>query len=196
MTRFPTLLAAQATVCAAMTLWACGATVSRTIRAEWIGSPKARLTVYMRSADQEEDTQGGIRHDVIRDEATLAKLDDAESCFDLVIRTSATYDEPFDQLDPSCGSTQAVVESEKVSVYDYNFSGERQKLGVNGVAADVFVGLSITEPAEMIFRVIERSGRVCCIREPGDKDVRLQLTSDRMLYRNASYAEEFIWQVR
>ena len=44
--------------------------------------------------------------------------------------------------------------------------------------------------------LIERSGRVCCIREPGTKDVRLELTSQRMKYRNAPFSEEFVWQVR
>ncbi|MBT8495348.1 MAG: hypothetical protein KJO07_20035 [Deltaproteobacteria bacterium] len=181
-------------VLAALAL-ACGSTVSRAIPRAWIGTPKARLTTYLKAVDNVEDTPGSIRHDVIRDEAVLAKLGGGEVCFDVVVRTSSQYDEPFDQLEPTCGSEKAATESELVSVFDYTYTGQVEKLNVQGVAASEFVGLSISEPAEQIFRVIERKGRLCCVAPQGN-EVELELTSPRMTYNNMSYSQTFQWEIR
>ena len=56
---------------------------------------------------------------------------------------------------------KAVVENEVVSVLDYNYLGRVETVSVEGVAASSYLGMTVTEPAEKIFRVVERRGTVC-----------------------------------
>jgi hypothetical protein len=144
----------------------CAHTVSTTLRHDQIGTKYARISGYLatRSAapggTHTEGTPGAIRHDVLLDEATLAKIDGQETCVDLVLRTDSAHDEPVDQYRPSFeidGTAQrGVIERELVSVYDYSFTGVREVASVEGVAANQYLGMSITQPAEQVFRVIER----------------------------------------
>lgn len=173
----------------------CGATVSRSIKREWLGGHRAKLATYMKSFDQTEGTEGGIRHDVVRDEATLVKLQDGEACFVVVLRTAAEFDEPIDQLSPECADSEALLTEEaSVSVVDYPYEGEREVFRVDAVAASKFLGLSLKEPAERVFRVIERRGQLCCEARPGGK-VALSFTSRRMQYNNTSFGQTFQWDV-
>ncbi|MEE8409162.1 MAG: hypothetical protein V3T05_06135 [Myxococcota bacterium] len=174
---------------------ACGATVERAIRKDWIGTRRARLTVYLKSADQEKNTPGQVRHDVIRDEATLVQLEGGKACFDVIVRTAMAYDEPFEQLSPSCGRAEALVDGEVVAAIDDELTGERETVSLEGMGAAGFVDFSMKEPADMVFRVIERQGKPCCM-VTDDKKISLELTNSRLQYNNASYAETFVWTIQ
>jgi hypothetical protein len=68
----------------------------------------------------EEETPADIRHSVIIDDATLAKVGGQETCFTAKLRTGSRYDEPVQQLDPRCrvdGETtvDAVAQNETLS---------------------------------------------------------------------------------
>ena len=88
-----------------------------------------------------------------------------------------------------------IVSDETVSVLDYTYVGSVEKVTVQGVAASAFLGLSITEPGERVFRVIERKARVCCA-VPTQKSVTLTVASKRMTYNSVSYSEKFGWQLQ
>ncbi|HUS31554.1 MAG TPA: hypothetical protein VMZ53_23775 [Kofleriaceae bacterium] len=151
-----------------------------------IGTKYARQTGYFASCGarcDEETTSGGIRHDSILDEVTLAKVDAQETCFDVTIRAEESKDEPFSEIHPQCsidgGSQQSAIESELVSVFDYNYTGQQNVAVVEGVAASQYLGMAVSKPADMVFRVIERKGMICCGRPAS--------TSAALEFRNAHY---------
>lgn len=154
-----------------MILLAACATNSRTstLQHSHIGSKYARQTGYFAACGTmciEEQTVEAIRHEAVRDEATLMMMGNTETCIDLVVRTASGADEPFDQLNPVCmmggNAVPTVVESEAVSVRDWDYTGEVETLRVEAVTQTNFLGLSMSEPQEKTFRVIERTGRICC----------------------------------
>lgn len=116
----------------------------------------------------EEETRGGIRHDAIIDEVLLAKIDPQQTCFDVRIRTEESKDEPFTELGAECViddvAAPLAVESEVVGVYDYAYRGQEAVAVVEGVAASSYLGMQVTAPADKVFRVIDRSGVICCGR--------------------------------
>ncbi len=176
------LLAISAPMIAAGLVLACSSNLkSTTIPRAKLGTKYARQTDYFAACAvgcQEEKTRGGIRHDVIRDEAMLMTAGPDETCIDLIVRTQGSLDEPFDQLEPSCQldgrQLSAVVEAEAVSVLDYNYTGQVETVHGEAMTQDAFLGLSLTETRDMVFRVIERKGRICCAAAAG-QSVRLQL---------------------
>jgi hypothetical protein len=180
-------------------------TVSTSVRADQVGTKYARISGYMATRGlapggvHTESTPGAIRHDVILDEATLAKIDAREICVDLVLRTSSAHDEPFDQYRPSFEidgrALRGVVESEVVSVYDYDFTGAREVVGIEGVAANRYIGMSVTQPTEQVFRVIERRGLVCAGRGGPVRDIRLDMTHPSWDVLSYHYHIEFHWQL-
>jgi hypothetical protein len=158
------------------------ATLSRTN----IGSKYARQTGYFAACGarcDEETTRGGIRHDAILDEIVLAKVDQQETCFDVVLRTEESKDEPLTELGAECeidGSTNPnAIEAELVSVFDHNYTGQQNVAVVEGIAASQYVGLAMSRPADMVFRVIERRGQICCARAAG--------TSAALRFRNKHF---------
>jgi len=151
-----------------------------------IGSKYARQTGYFAACGarcDEETTRGGVRHDAILDEIVLAKVDQRETCFDVVLRTEESKDEPLTELEPQCeidgASNASAIEAELVSVFDHNYTGQQNVAVVEGVAASEYVGLSMSRPAEMVFRVIERRGQICCARAAG--------TSASLRFRNKNF---------
>ena len=175
----------------------CNHTVSRKIGQEHIGTKYAMLEGYFRAVDMVEEVPGNIQHSVIVDEATLSRVGQRETCMDITLRTARRYDEPISQQSPTCkteaGNTgEAIAEDEIVSVYDYTYQGRRQTVGVEAVAADTFLGLSISEPAERVFRVIERQATVCC-PVAAEGGVKLTLKNKRMDYNNVAYKLAFDW---
>ena len=134
-----------------------------------VGSKYARQTGYFASCGtrcDEEQTRGGIRHDAILDEVVLAKINEHETCFDIELRTEESKDEPFTELAAECeidGVTQSTaIESEVVSIHDHDYTGQRDVVVVEGVAVSQYVGMAISKPTELVFRVIDRRGAVCC----------------------------------
>jgi hypothetical protein len=136
-----------------------------------VGTKYARQTAYFASCGtrcDEEQTRGGIRHDAILDEIVLAKVDAGETCFDVTIRSEESKDEPLAVLGAQCtidgGAQASVIESEAVSVFDHAYTGQQNVAVVEGVAASQYIGMAISKPTDLVFRVIERRGRVCCGR--------------------------------
>jgi hypothetical protein len=182
---------------------ACAHTLGSAVRADQIGGKYARITGYMQTSalapggTWTEETRGAIRHDVILDEATLVKIA-GETCVDVVVRTESARDEPLEQLKPTFAidgeAARGVVESEVVSVYDYGFTGTREVVGVEGVAAEKFVALSVRQPEEQIFRVIERRARLCAGRG-ARSDVELNLEHPSWGANADAYELDFAWRI-
>ncbi len=200
MSKLPALLLASLTVAG------CARTrVETTIRPDLVGTKYARVTGYMATraaapgGRHTEETPGDIRHDVIRDEATLARVTPTETCADVVIRTARVHDEPLEQLAPTFEvdgkEMKAIVENELVSVYDYTFMGEQQTLGIEGVAASQYLGLSITEPAEKLFRVVERRGSICVPVGGSVHEIALDLTHPYWEVADYNYHLVFAWKL-
>ena len=180
-------------------------TVSTNLRREQIGSKYARISGYMATrgaapgGSHMEETPGSIRHDSILDEAVLATVDAQETCVELVLRTDSGHDEPVDQYQPSFEidgkKTRGVIENEIVSVYDYTFTGMREAASVEGVAANQFIGMSLQQPADQIFRVIERRARVCGGLGGNVRDVRLDVTHPSWDVADYHYHLDFDWKL-
>jgi len=179
--------------------------VETTIRPDLIGSKYARVTGYMATraaapgGRHTEDTPGDIQHDVIRDEATLARVTPSETCVDVVVRTARVHDEPLEQLAPTFEidgkEMKAIVENETVSVLDYNFMGRVETVSVEGVAASMYLGMSVTEPAEKVFRVVERRGTVCVPQGGQVREVALDLTHPYWEVADYNYHLVFAWKL-
>ena len=192
------ILCATAVACA-------GPKISRTIGPQQIGTKYANLSGYFATGKaapggrQEEMTPSNIEHSVLLDEALLAKVDGAETCMDLTIRTESTYDEPLAQLGLKCtigaASNQAVVEDERVSVTEFSYSGMAPVFLAEGIAADRYLGLSLEQPTEKVFRVVTRQGRVCCGLPPAN-NVLLELVNRRRHASSYKYKLAFAWTVR
>jgi hypothetical protein len=180
-------------------------TVSTTIRHDQIGSKYARISGYMATrgaapgGKHTEETPGSIRHDSILDEAVLASVTPQETCVDLVLRTDSGHDEPVDQYQPSFEidgkKTRGVIENELVSVYDYTFTGMRETASVEGVAASQYIGMSLQQPADQIFRVIERRARVCGGMGGPVREVRLDVTHPSWDVADYHYHLDFDWKL-
>lgn len=190
----------------AVLLAGCAAhTVSTNLRRDQVGTKYARISGYLATRGaapggvHTEETPGAIRHDVILDEAVLAKIDAGETCVDLVLRTDSAHDEPVDQYQPTFEidgkKTRGVIESEVVSVYDYNFTGQREVASVEAVAANQFAGMTITAPAEQVFRVIERRARVCGAIGGSVRAVTLDVTHPSWDVADYHYHLDFAWKL-
>ncbi len=198
---------------------ACGGpNVERTIPENWIATPYARLSTYFRSSWGEEHTPGDIRHDVIRDEATLALHTPENICFDVVVRTGSRTDEPLEELSPMCKAgrreAEGLVLNELVSIYDIPYGSTRDVMSANAgssssgasatsapgfaraenVSQDSFFNMHITEPTTEVFRVIQRTGRICCYIS-NRREVGLVLENKSMGVTSSGHAE-FAWHVR
>ncbi len=182
----------------------CMHTVTTSLRPDQVGTRYATMSAYMatRSAAPggtwTEQTPGAIRHDAILDDATLAKIDGGETCVDVTLRTEVAHDEPLSQyqlaLTLDGQARRAVVDDERVSVYDYAYTGEREVASIEGVAASEYVGMSITAPGETIFRVIERHGRVCA-GSAGAHEIALAIVHPSWDVASYSYRLDFDWRL-
>lgn len=177
----------------------CSHTVSRAISRDHIGTNYARLQNYFGAVDRVEEVPGDIRHDAVIDESTLTTVGDGESCAQVTIRTAREFDEPLSQQHPRCivdgQSVEAIAGDELISVYDYTYSGRIETVAVSAVAADTYLGLSISEPGEKIFRVIERQATLCCPMTP-QRRISFALENERMDYNNVSYENAFEWHLQ
>ena len=189
-----------------VSLTACARTRDETtIRPDLIGSKYARITGYMATraaapgGRYTEETPGDIQHDVIRDEATLAHVTPTETCVDVVVRTARGRDEPIEQLAPTFeidgAEHKAIVENEMVSVVDYNFMGQVETVNVQGVAAASYIGMSVTEPAEKVFRVVERRATVCVPVGGTPRSIALDLTHPYWTVADYNYHLVFSWKI-
>jgi hypothetical protein len=188
-----------------MTVAACARTrVETTIRPDLIGTKYARITGYMATRGaapggrHTEQTPGDIPHDVLRDEATLVKADGREVCVATVVRTASVHDEPLEQLSPTFEidgqSYRAVVEDEVVFVYDHTYAGKIDVLDVQGVTASSYLGMTISQPAEKVFRVVERHGTLCA--PATGHTIALDLTHPYWDVASYKYHLVFEWKLR
>lgn len=166
-----------------------------------IGSKYARQTGYFNACGAkciEEETAGGIRHDAILDEVVLARIDTQETCFDVVIRTAEGRDEPLTELSASCNidgaSKRGVFVDEMVSVYDHAYVGMSQTAVVEGVAATQYMGMSVEQPTDKIFRVIQRRGTLCC-GKPAATQATLSIHNRRHDYGQSKGKLEMRWKL-
>lgn len=178
---------------------ACGGSRKKaSLPANALGTPAARQAQYMSFLGRSENVPTQIRHEAVRDEATLVSIDTQQACFQVIVRTAIDVDEPVDELSPQCKGqgfkTQAAVVSETVSVVDYPYTGERVIMTAQGVVASEFVKMQLTEPAERTFRVIERAAALCC-PTAGYNDVSLTLSNGRMQTPIAPFSAKFSWTV-
>ncbi|MDF1563109.1 MAG: hypothetical protein P1V51_08700 [Deltaproteobacteria bacterium] len=181
------------------------AAIERRIDPSWVGTPKARMTGYFVTSGaapggaSTESVPHGIRHDTVIDEATLALTESGQTCFDVVVRTWSGEDEPLEQLTPTCTVRDrpepAVVEGEVIAVHDYSVMGSREVFSLEGIAPGKFLGMSLSEPEEKTFRVIERGGRLCCAISASGP-VELRLTSERMQFAGYRYQIAWSWRTR
>lgn len=180
----------------------CASSVRETTLAKAnVGTKYARQTGYFASCGtrcDEEQTRGGIRHDAILDEISLAKIDAGETCFDVQLRTEESADEPFTELQAECeidGSSVAVaVENEVVAVWDHAYTGQQNVAVVEGVAASQYIGMSLSRPAEMVFRVIDRKGTLCCPRSAASS-ARLRFRNTHFDYGASKGRLEMVWKL-
>ncbi len=162
---------------------ACGGG-GESVAPEWIGTDDARRTA---TASSETVADGPLRETLL-DEASLDYQDPQSSCFDVVVRSASTDDAPLAELGGRCESGEArvtaTINSETVSLYDYDDRGEVETVQAEGTPASAFADLHV-EPAESgLSRVVERHARLCCVIAAGDS---LGLTLG---------TERFDWQLR
>jgi hypothetical protein len=185
-----------AAVCA---LVAVGCAHPALIPPSWVGTDRARQGQYLHFARFVEDTPDAVDHEAVRDEALLKSLDGEQACVELTERTGVAYDEPIADLQPVCKTavkTAAAVSKEVVSVADYDFQTREVVMRVRQVSLLGYSHLTIVEPTQSTFRVIERRAEVCC-PTGGGRAVRLTVKNPRMRVNDVgvSYGEEFAWSV-
>lgn len=194
------------TVSVTLALAACsGPRVTRTITPAQIGSKYARITGYFATAKaapggrHEEGPPADLQHDIVLDEATLLTLSPSEACAALVIRTESAHDEPLEQRAPSCAvgdrGAPVVVDDEVVTVVDHGYQGMAPVVLVEGIAASQYLGMSITQPADQVFRVVERRARVCC-GAGGRGPVVLALDNSRWEVADYDFSLTFAWTIQ
>jgi hypothetical protein len=178
-----------------------GPSAERSMPASWVGSDRAKLALYMGYVDHEENVPAGVRHDAVRDEAVLMKSAEGETCFRIVERTAEDDDEPLEALHPVCdvngNKAEAVVTKEIVATQEYPYTASTEAISAQGyspVSGRAF-NLSVRgAPETRVFRVIERSGDVCCAG--AGRRIELRLKSSRMEFNHASFTQTFTWKVQ
>lgn len=159
---------------AALLLGACKDNVVRApLTPDRVGTRHARLTGYFAACAVDcvaEDTPGQLRRELVRDEVLVRSLARGETCFDAVIRTESGLDEALEQLSPRCeldgAEERAFVDGEQVTITDYTYDGRSETVRVGGVASSELFALSLSEPAALTFRVVERRASLCCAGTP------------------------------
>jgi len=166
----------------------------------WIGTPSARQVGYLHLANWTEQTPGGVAHDAVLDEATLASLGDGVACVDLVERTGVDYDEPIAEMAPVCKTgvhQRGAVTDEKITVRDYDFVTNEVVARIRDVTPFGFQSVRLEQPTSEIFRVIERRARLCCPLA-GSSRVDVVVKNPRLRVNDvgASFGEAFSWRVQ
>jgi hypothetical protein len=192
---------------AAMLVTGCATVkVGTQISPQQVGTKYARLTGYMATRGaapggrHTESTPRAIRHDALLDEATLQSLSPVQTCIAVVVRTSIANDEPLDQYKTTFQfngvTSRALIENERVTVVDYTYEGVRNVVSAEGVAANEYLGLTISAPAEKVFRVIERQGQLCAGVGGAVSSVYLELEHPSWDVAGYHYHLGYDWQVR
>lgn len=160
---------------------------------------RTRMTNYMSApirpgSPSEEPPVASISRAALIDEARIAKVGDGEVCFDLVVRTGTEKDTPVSELRILVNDKPARVGDEAVTIRDHSFSGERDVLVADHVSRNAMSSLRLTAPVEKVFRVMERSARVCRTMPPpaGELALEVIIVEDD---NRGNWGEKFVWRI-
>ena len=163
-----------------------------------VGGERARITNYLsapvRSGQPTEETPAGVPRAAVVDEAALVKLDRGEVCVAVVLRTHVDLDLPLSEWNFRLAGQTAYPEDERVTVRDLSYTGERDVVAADAVAPNLLASLRITEPTEYVYRVFERSARLCA-PTPASAEVGLEVERP-MDDRRGSWGAAFSWMIR
>src|SRR2546425_239657 len=74
------------------------------------------------------------------------------------------------------------------------YTGQQDVAVVEGVAAAQYVGMAVSKPTDLVFRVIDRRGMVCCAR-PAIGSARIELRNKHLDYRSTKGRLEMVWKL-
>lgn len=174
--------------------------VERAVSADAVGEPgRTRMTSYLNSpmgvGSPVEDTPGGVQRSAVADEAELSSLTDNEVCISYVARTNINLDEPLSFYEVKLNGSPTMFDNEVVSVVDHFYSGRESVFAAEGVIADTFNAINVTQPAEKSYRVIERRAEVCGPRSTtGQERLELKIPGDTSM--DSTWGQKFVWTVR
>jgi hypothetical protein len=170
------------------------------LRQDAVGTKYARQTGYFAACGTMcsfESTPGQVRHDAVLDEATLTAVGPAETCVDMVVRAHVDHDEPIEQLRPTISidgrSLRAVVDGESVTVVDFPYTGSSEVLRAEGVTGSTFSELSIERPAALVFRVVQRTARLCAPQ--AGRAVSIRLHNPHLDFGSSRGLITFAWKL-
>ena len=161
-----------------------------------VGTPRARVTNYltmtMDSNTLPETAAHGIPREAVADEATLSSLDGTHACIDVTMRTPVRLDQPLSTWTFKLNGGEVTPENEMVTVRDYTYTGSRPVVVAEAVSLTAYATLTINEPTEEIYRVMERTARLC-----GAPAKSLSLVAELDPRDGISkWGEQFTWDVR
>jgi hypothetical protein len=121
-----------------------------------------------------------------------------QTCFAVIVRTLERYDEPLALLKPHCHfsrrETDASVYNETVFSEDFTVKGDAPIYRIPGSADGRWAGLDIGGTADRTFRIVTRTGSLCCPGVPHDR-LELELVN-RRISQGEKYEASFKWPMR
>lgn len=156
------------------------------------------MTNYMdaplRPGSPSEETPSAISRSAIVDEVRIARRTPGDLCFDVILRTHVALDTPLSEWNVKINGAKAYFGEEAINVRDYFYTGERDVFVAQGATANAFASMRLTEPTENVYRVVERSARVCSAEASGTKlSLELELPMDDL---KGSWGEVYEWTIR
>jgi hypothetical protein len=142
-------------------------------RADLPHPERTRITGY--EADYtgwHETTPGQVPRTAVMDEAFL-ESDATRDCAVITLRTHLDRDDSLSRWKASINGEQAYVERELVAVSDYTIHGERVVVDAAYATPFAHGSLQITQPTTNVWRVIERTARIC---QPHSDELELELS--------------------
>src|SRR5262245_38273768 len=137
----------------------------RSVATSDVGTQRARVTNYltmtMNNNTFPEMAGHGIPREAVADEAMLSSLDPSHACVDVTMRTPVRLDQPLSTWTFKLNDQEVTPENEMVTVRDYTYTGSRPVVVAEAVSINAYASLTINEPTEEIYRVMERSARLC-----------------------------------
>jgi len=116
----------------------------------------------------------------------------------VVIQTHAPKAEPLARLEFAAATENSnvhgIVTNEQVSVFDYPYTGMRPTAIIEGVAASRYIGMAISQPTDLVFRVVERHGSMCFPRGVASS-ARLRLRNPRLDFGMTEGRLDMVWNL-
>ncbi|MGC4120595.1 MAG: hypothetical protein QM765_39650 [Myxococcales bacterium] len=158
------------------------------------------LRGYMRvwHSGEEEPCPRSVRHEAVMDEAVPVQIGPQQTCFAVIVRTLERYDEPLAVLKPHCHfsrrETEASVYNETVFSETFTVKGDAPIYRIPGSTDGRWAGLNIGGTPDREFRIITRTGSLCCAGVPHDR-LELELVN-RRITQGEKYEASFKWPMR